>query len=136
MDSYALSNLTTDDIKLFVARRYIDEETRAALEKIMEIKGKIAALDRRLASIEREATEIAADQARLRENIKALKDTAETKQLIARYVAKADEQETRMEQIAAERRAIAADRAKVQLELDEAIRSSGLRPQAVMSRIL
>lgn len=126
MDSYTLSNLTTDDIKLFVARRYIDEETRAALEKIMEIKGKIAALDRKLASIEREATEIAADQARLRENIKALKDTAETRQLIARYVAKAGEQETRMEQIAAERRAIATDRVKIQHELDEAVRSLAL----------
>jgi hypothetical protein len=126
MDSYALSNITTDDIKVFVARRYIDEETRAALEKIIEIKGKIAALDRRLASIEREATEIAADQARLRENIKALKDTAETRQLIARYVTKAGEQETRMEQIAAERRAIATDRVKVQLELDAAIRSLAL----------
>ena len=126
MDTYALSNLTTDDIKVFVSRRYIDEETRAALEKIMAIKGKMAALDRRLASIEREAAEIAADQARLRENIKALKDSAETRQLIARYVAKADEQETRMEQIAAERRAIAADRSKVQAELDEAIRSLAL----------
>ncbi|HJQ68536.1 MAG TPA: hypothetical protein VKA70_06175 [Blastocatellia bacterium] len=126
MDSYALSNLTPDDIKLFVARRYIDEETHAALEKIMEIKARIAALDRRLASIEREAAEIAADQGRLRENIKALKDTAETRQLIARYVAKAGEQETRMEQIAAERRAIAADRAKVQNELDDAIRSLAL----------
>ena len=46
------------------------------------------------------------DQDRLRENIKALKDSAETRQLIARYVVKAGEQETRMEQIAAERRAV------------------------------
>jgi hypothetical protein len=126
MDSYALSNLTTDDIKIFVTRRYIDEETRLALDKIMAIKGKVAALDRRLAALDREAAEIAADQARLRENIKALKDTAETKQLIARYVAKADEQETRMEQMAAERRAIAVERAQAQLELDEAIRNLAL----------
>jgi hypothetical protein len=126
MDSYALSNLTTDDIKIFVTRRYIDEETRAALDNIMVIKGKIAALDRRLAALDREASEIASDQARLRENIKALKDTAETKQLIARYVTKADGQETRVEQIAAERRAIAVERAQAQLELDAAIRNLAL----------
>ena len=46
--------------------------------------------------------------------------------MIARYVAKAGEQETRIEQIAAERRAIATDRVKVQNELDEAIRSLAL----------
>ena len=126
MDSYALSNLTTDDIKVFVQRRYVDEETRAALERVMEIKGRIATLDRKLAALDSESTEIAADQARLRENIKALKDTAETKQLIARYVAKAGEQETRFEQIATERREVTAERAQVQIELDGAIRGLAL----------
>ena len=126
MDSYTLSNLTPDDIKVFFQRRYVDEETRAALERVMEIKGRIAAMDRRLAALDREATEIAADQARLRENIKALKDTAETRQLIARYVTKAGEQETRFEQIATERREVTAERAQVQTELDGAIRSLAL----------
>ena len=126
MDSYALSNLTTDDIKLFVQRRYVDEETRAALERVMEIKGRIAALDRRLAALDREAAEITADQARLRENIKALNDTAETRQLIARYVTKAGEQETRFEQIATERREVTTKRAQVQTELDGAIRGLAL----------
>jgi hypothetical protein len=126
MDSYTLSNLTTDDIKVFVQRRYVDEATRAALERVMEIKGRIASLDRRLAALDREAAEIAADQARLRENIKALKDTAETRQLIARYVAKAGEQETRFEQIATERREVTAERAQIQTELDGAIRGLAL----------
>jgi hypothetical protein len=66
---------------------------------------------------------------RLRENIKALTSTAEAKQLIARYVSKANEQETRLEQLEAERRTSIADRTRIQSELDLAIRTP-LRPQA------
>ena len=123
MDSYALSNLTRNDIELFVSRRYIDDATRAALEKIIEIKSKIASVDARVAAADREAAEIATDQARLRENIKALSKETEARQLIARYVAKAAEQETRIEQITSEKRAAAAERARLQSELDAAIRA-------------
>jgi len=121
MDTYALSNLTTDDIKLFVANGYVDEATRAALARIIEIKGKIAAVDARVQTADREATEIAADQARLRENIKALSKETEARQLIARYVAKATEQEARLEQLSNERKAAAAERAGLQGELNAAI---------------
>lgn len=126
MDSYALSNLTRNDIELFVSRRYVDDTTRAALERIIEIKSKIAAVDARVAALDREAAEIAADQARLRENIKALSKETEARQLIARYVAKATEQETRIEQITSEKKAAAAERAQLQLELDAAIRALDL----------
>ncbi len=121
MDSYALSNLTRNEIELFVSRRYIDDATRAALEKIIEIKSKIASVDARVAAVDREAAEIAADQARLRENIKALSKETEARQLIARYVAKAAQQETRIEQITVEKRAAATERAQLQSELDAAI---------------
>ncbi|MGI9066657.1 MAG: hypothetical protein ACR2HX_09670 [Pyrinomonadaceae bacterium] len=60
---------------------------------------------------------------RLRENIKALTETAEAKQLVARYVSKANDQETRLEQIEKERRAIVEERSRLQAELDLAIRN-------------
>lgn len=123
MDSYAISNLTPRDVELFVSRRYIDEKMRAALNSIIDIKGRIAATDARLAAIDAETREIAEDQKRLRDNISALKDTAEAKQLIARYVAKANEQETRIEQLTNERRTVAAERVRLQAELESATRS-------------
>jgi hypothetical protein len=123
MDSYALSNLRSTDLELFVSKRYIDEATKTALDGILDIKSRIASLDQKLADISREVSEISSDQNRLRENIKALKETAEAKQLIERYVAKANDQETRMEQIASERKSISAERAKFQTELDNAIRT-------------
>lgn len=124
MDSYTISNLTPREIEVFVSRNYVDDPSRAALEKIIEIKGRIAANDARAQELEAEASEIAADQARLRENIKALGQTGgEARQLIARYVAKAGEQESRIERISAERKKAAAERAHLQAELDAAIRT-------------
>ena len=49
-----------------------------------------------------------ADQKRLRENIEALAKTPEAKTLIARYIAKAGEQETRLEEMKKERKSLAA----------------------------
>jgi hypothetical protein len=123
MDSYVISNLTSRDVELFFAQRYIDGATRAALDKIINIKTRIAGLDARMAAIDKEIEEISQDQTRLRENIKALKDTSEARQLIARYVAKADEQETRIEQLTNERRAAETERTRLQAELDGATRA-------------
>lgn len=126
MDSYVLSNFTRPELELFVSRNYIDAKTRAELEKLIDIKSRIAAADARAEAIKTEATEIAEDQERLRENIKALAGTAEAKQLIARYVAKADTQESRLEQLEKDRRAAAEEQARLQAELAAAIRGFAL----------
>ncbi len=123
---YELSKFTRTQLELFIARKYIDEPTRIALEKIIELKDRVTDTDARLQEINKEAMEIAADQLRLRENIKALTSTAEAKQLIARYVSKANDQETRLEQIEKERRAIVDERTRLQSEVDLAIRSLSL----------
>jgi hypothetical protein len=52
----------------------------------------MTAIDARIESIDKEVSDIGEDQSRLRDNIKALTATAEAKQLISRYVAKADTQ--------------------------------------------
>jgi hypothetical protein len=120
--SYALTNLTPDELKLFVSRRYVDERTRAALQHILDLKGQVAAAAARVALAESEEAAIAQDQKRLRENIEALTKTAEARQLIARYVQKADQQETRLEQLGREKRQAAEERQRLQQQLDAAIR--------------
>lgn len=84
-----------------------------------------------LAGSQSETAEIAADQARLRENIKVLSEKSEARQLVVRYVAKANEQETRLEQIILEqiileRKAAATDRGRLQSDLESAIRALAL----------
>jgi hypothetical protein len=122
-ETYALASISRDTIQLFVTRRYIDDATRAALQNIFELRARVAAADARIAAIEKEIREIGEDQKRLRENIEALTKTAEARQLIARYVAKADQQETRIEQLTTEKQAALQERQSLQSQLDAAIRT-------------
>lgn len=126
MDKYVVSSLTPRDLELFVSRRYLDEASRMALEQIISIKAQIADIGAAVEAVDREVSEITTDQARLRENIKALGQRAEARQLIARYVAKANEQETRIEQLTNERRTKATARVQLQLQLEAAIRALAL----------
>ncbi|MFN6963046.1 MAG: hypothetical protein ACK4S4_04690 [Pyrinomonadaceae bacterium] len=127
MDSYQLRSITRDQIDLFVKRRYIDDATRTRLEKLISIRTQIAEIDRRLEAFDDEVEKIEADQKRLRENIEALAKTPEAKQLIARYIAKAGEQETQIEQMNAERKALSAQRANLESQLAAEIRSFELK---------
>ena len=122
MDAYALQNFSRQDLELFISRRYIDATTRDLLEKIIDLKSRMAATDARIQAIDREVTEISADQQRLRDNIKALTATAEAKQLITRYVSKADTQETRLDQLNKEKQAAQEERVRLQGELETLIR--------------
>ena len=134
MDKYEVSNITPRDLELFLSRRYLDEISRAALEKIVDIKKQIAEVGAAVAAIDGEVAEIGADQVRLRENITALRQNAEAKQLIARYVAKADQQETRIEQLTSERKSKAAVGLRLQVELETAIRELALDRRLVADK--
>jgi hypothetical protein len=123
MDNYALLNFTSQDLELFVSRNYIDATTRAVLEKIIDIKSRMAAAEARVEAIDQEITEIGTDQQRLRDNIKALTATAEARQLITRYVSKADTQETRLEQLNKDKQAQHAEGERLQAELEALVRS-------------
>jgi hypothetical protein len=121
-DSFQLSDLNREHLDLFIAQRYIDDHTRQVLEKLIDIKARIVRVQGQLAEINQQATDIAQDQQRLRENIKTLASTAEAKQLITRYVAKANEQETRLEQIDKEKVSLNEERSKLNVELAAMIR--------------
>jgi hypothetical protein len=123
MDTYQIANLTSNDVALFVTSKYIDDATRAELEKLIDLKSRITNEMSKISSLEKEAEEIGDDQKRLRENIATLKNTAEAKQLVARYIAKAGEQETRLEQIVKEKRAAQESLAKSTSEFDAAVRA-------------
>ncbi len=110
MDSYSLGNFSGDQLKLFVARNYINEATRSNLEALINLRAQIAAIAAKEKSLDEEIERIETDQKRLRENIEALAKTPEAKTLIARYIEKAGEQETRLEEMEKERKALAAQR--------------------------
>lgn len=121
MDSYQISTLTPREIDLFVTQNYIDAAIRLELEKLLDLKSRIVMTEARLTRLTKEIKEINEDQKRLRDNIEKLKSTAEAKQLIARYIGKADAQETRLEQIEKERKGAEAEQGQLQIELAKAV---------------
>lgn len=117
MDKYELATLSPKDLDVFVASRFIDESVRARLAKLIDLRMKINDINSKLESSEAESDEITKDQERFRENIEALAKTPEAKQLIARYIAKANEQESRLEAITKNRQTMTSEKEKLEREL-------------------
>ena len=127
VDSYQISGLRREDLELFLTRKYIDEPNRAKLNRLIEIREEIAKVDASIRALGEEEKAIANDQARLRENIEALAKTPEAKTLIARYIAKADSQESRIEAITRERQTRIRERETLQMSLQSEIKSFELK---------
>lgn len=122
MDAYRINALKREDLDLFISRRYIDEPTRQKLQNLINLRTKLAEIDAKLKTLDEEEKSISADQSRIRENIEALTKTPEAKQLINRYIAKANEQESRIETITKERQTLKTERANIDSQLSEQIR--------------
>lgn len=126
-ESFSLSSMNREQLALFVSRRYIDQDTRSKLEQLIDLRALVTGQEIRLRVLQEEVTGISADQRRLRENIESLSKTAEAKALIARYIAKANEQESRLEQIEAERKAAQAEKERLERELAAEIKNFEVR---------
>ena len=99
MDAYSFSDLVRENLEHFLEKGYVDETTRTVLEKIIANNQKGRELQEMIERADEEIEKIGEDQERLRENIKTLNETSEAKQLIARYVGKINDQETRVEEL-------------------------------------
>ena len=95
--SYTISNITNEQIGLFVQQRSIDKTVEDALRKILAQKAVVESLNGQKTSLEEEMSKIFDDQQRLRENLKSLSNTAEEKSLVQRYMHQLNEQEDRLE---------------------------------------
>jgi len=127
LETFQLTSLSKTDLEVFVSRGYLSPDVRAQLEKIIDVRQKIAAIDTKINAFNAESQKIEADQRRFRENIEALSKTPEAKVLIERYIAKANEQETRLEDMEKERKAAATERQALQDELVSQIREFAMK---------
>jgi hypothetical protein len=121
-DTFQLSQLTREMLDFFIASRYLDDQTKAVLEKLVDLKNRLAKVESQIQEMNQQANGITHDQQRLRENIKILASTSEAKQLISRYVAKANEQEDRLDKIEKDRVVLAQERTRLFAELNSSIR--------------
>jgi hypothetical protein len=120
-NSYQLSNVTDDQIKFFLSQKMINPAIEQALRKVITQKNSIAALEADVSSRKAKISGISEDQQRVRENMKALKGSAEEKTLVARYVHELNEQEDRVQSLHHEIADLQQKRDAAQKTLDEMI---------------
>jgi hypothetical protein len=96
---YELTNLNDDQIGFFLEQKMINLEVERALRQIIRQKNDVAAVDAEISSRQGLITSISEDQQRVRENMKALKGSAEEKTLVERYARQLNQQEDQMESL-------------------------------------
>ncbi len=93
----------------------------SALKPVLDKKAELNRIERQLASLQTERNTINQDQQRVRENMKALRGSAEEKQLLQRYTKQLDEQETRLATLQADVTRTTAEMEKLRGELETLI---------------
>jgi hypothetical protein len=98
-----LTNTPTQQLEYYAKNLQLDPATRQAIGDIQQQRAKLDALQQSIATRQNEADAIANEQQRLRNNMTALKGSAEEKQLVQRYVKQLNDQEDRLKVIRDER---------------------------------
>jgi hypothetical protein len=94
---YALSGVTDAQIELFLRQKSINADIAKALRAIVAQRNVAADFDEKIKAQQKVIDQIFSDQGRLRENMKALKGSAEEKALLQRYTKQLDEEETELD---------------------------------------
>jgi hypothetical protein len=94
--SVAITNADDQNIRIFINEKVTSEPVKAALQKAMELRGKMSATQRELQQQERQLGVITSDQDRLRKNLKEMPPEAAA---YKRYLKKFDDQETEIERL-------------------------------------
>ena len=113
----SISEIDADRITILVRDKAISPQLEAALREVMRRKTELNRLTDQRRLLDLEDSRINADQIRLRENMKALKGTAEERALLQRYVKQLDDQETRLEAVRKEMAALQDQISKAEADL-------------------
>jgi hypothetical protein len=94
--TYQIADLGPDQIQLFLKNGTLTSEMAAALQHITAQKAVVEKLEQEMEDRQKDIDRIVDDQGRLRENMKALRGSAEEKALLLRYTKQLDDQETQL----------------------------------------
>ena len=118
---YRLVN--TSDDQLTVILRNANPAIRQKLEPIFAAKRAVASLDDQIKAHQSDINQISEDQKRIRENLSALKGTAEERALAKRYTEELNQQEDKLAIIRKELDSLHQQREAAQQDLDNKIES-------------
>ncbi|MBD3318940.1 hypothetical protein GF342_03440 [Candidatus Woesearchaeota archaeon] len=92
-----LSDITENDLKFYLEKKYISKALEKQIQEVMNMKRTIAELSRKKQELQKLINELKTDQARIRENMKALGRSSQEEQVRQRYLTKLAEQENDIE---------------------------------------
>jgi hypothetical protein len=121
LTSYQLTNLNDDEVKFLVQQQRVTPAMQQAFDRILKQKEKIDDISTQIQQRKTESDEIDKDQARVRENMKALKGSSEEKALIQRYVGQLDSQESRLATLRKEMADLTAQQNAAHAELERIV---------------
>jgi hypothetical protein len=116
--SIHVNTITDNQLKLLVEEKTIKPALEAKLRAIIAKRQEIFDVDMEVRARQTEMEAIDKDQARLRENMKALKGSPEEKALLQRYTKQLDGQEDRLVVLKKENADLQGKRTKLQGELE------------------
>jgi len=123
-ETYVLTNITTDDIVVFVSNNYISDQLKALFEKIVELKSEINKRQVQVKQVENKKESFFKDQERIRENMKSLKDTPAERKLAEQYVEKLTAQESEIKDMDAQLEILRNEISKFNKELNGLINTA------------
>jgi len=125
-NTYSVTNVTPEQIAVWVRDRSLDAETEKALQNIVSKKNEISAIAKQIETLANEQSQIFSDQERIRNNVARLGQTPDEASLRQRYIKQLNEQENRLEAIKTERQKLETSRNNAQKQLDDLIQTMSL----------
>lgn len=117
-NSYAVSNITSDQIVFFARQKYLDPETQKFLEEVVALKAKMVTADRQLQDLDRQYQESVKKQQLLSTTLKSLGESTQEKALRDKYVGQLETELDRMNKLETQINALRDQRRKMQEDLD------------------
>lgn len=118
-ERWELTNADSDLIKLWLQNGTLSGPAVDAFHDVLARKAEISAVDAAIAKAQKQVQDISNDQARVRENMKALKGSAEEKVLLTRYAQQLNSQEDQLVALRAQVVTLQDKRARLAGELDQ-----------------
>jgi hypothetical protein len=113
----AVTTITSEQVALILSGRSLDATVEPQLRAVMAQNAEVARLQAGVRDRQSEIERIEKDQTRVRENLAALKTSAEERQLVARYATQLNTQEDRLAVLRKEIEDLEQQRSKAQAEL-------------------
>jgi hypothetical protein len=118
---FVLTNLDDKQVAFITQQRQITPAMQDAFRRVLDQKNKVDSLGAQVRARQHEVETITKDQARLRENMKALKGSAEERALLQRYTRQLDSQEDRLNVLTKEISDLQEKQAQARNQLDQIV---------------